>query len=73
MPVYDFICDDCGCKEERICSMSERKQQVCKCGSSNPMRQGITAPKLHGLYNGGAKQADVPFEDFDTSNIVPGG
>jgi putative FmdB family regulatory protein len=45
MPTYDFRCDDHG-DEEIICSMSQRKEQVCStCGK--PMKQVmLKAPRL---------------------------
>ena len=40
MPIYEFVCEDCGYEEDLMRKISEPSQTLCpKCGSQNFMKQ----------------------------------
>ena len=47
MPTYDYKCEKCGATEERVVSISERKNQKCKCG--NDFTLCISSPRITGM------------------------
>jgi putative FmdB family regulatory protein len=69
MPIYNFECQECKEVVERMCSISERKNQKCKCGAE--LKQMISVPHIHGMNSIGSStsQKEVPFEDFP-ENII---
>lgn len=34
MILYEFVCQTCGWRDERVCPMAERHVQVCRCGAT---------------------------------------
>lgn len=47
MPVYEYLCPNCGKQEDRMVKFEDRNNQVCQCGEKTNKR--ISAPNLGGF------------------------
>ncbi|MCB0044276.1 MAG: zinc ribbon domain-containing protein [Caldilineaceae bacterium] len=47
MPIYEFVCPNCGCEFEKIVSFSDTATPVCpQCGEQHVERQ-VSRPAIH--------------------------
>ena len=43
MPIYEFVCSQCGCRFERLVSMGREKDVVCPSGEAPEVRKAVSA------------------------------
>jgi len=59
MPVYSFVCSECGNKEERVRAMKDsNKKCTCKCGTKMNRDLQADMPFMSGDYHNGAIHSD---------------
>lgn len=68
MPIYDFLCTECGCKQELMRRISAPSQETCpQCGKETLTKQ-VSAPSFQ-LSGSGWYATDFKEKKPNTSNV----
>ena len=56
MPIYDYLCSNCGARTEVIHGISAPSPRFCPaCGAEDTLRKAFVAPAVHFKGSGWAK------------------
>ena len=56
MPLYDYVCGDCGVRTEVMHGVHASGPEACPSCSGGPMKKALTAPAVHFKGTGWAKK-----------------
>ena len=68
MPIYEFQCNDCGIRFEKILSLSESSKNIeCNCPKKAPSKKVVSAPSFR---LGGKGWYETDFKTGKKKNLV---
>ena len=73
MPLYDYVCPECGVEFEIICSIADRdKRKLCECGATaKRVMSGGAFMLIGGGWSGNAHKIIMPRKTDPYANKEP--